>query len=89
MSKTKIITYDLRNSNKNYNDLYEKIQSYGVWARICESVWFISTADSCQTVCRNLMSVLDADDRIFVTESTGEEWWYNTICGSDYLQQNM
>ena len=89
MSNSKIITYDLRNSNKNYEELYKKIKSYGTWAHICESVWFISTTDSCQTVCRNLMSVLDADDRIFVTESTGIAWWHNTICNSDFLKQHL
>lgn len=89
MSNSKIITYDLRNSNKNYNDLYEKIKSYGTWAHICESVWFISTADSCVTVRDNLKSVLDSDDRIFVAELTGIAAWYNIICDSDYLKKHL
>ena len=89
MSNSKIITYDLRNSNKNYNDLYEKIKSYGTWAHICESVWFISTADSCVAVRDNLKSVLDSDDRIFVAELTGIAAWYNIICDSDYLKKHL
>ena len=89
MSNSKIITYDLRNSNKNYNDLYEKIKSYGTWAHICESVWFISTPDSCVTVRDNLKSVLDSDDRIFVAELTGIAAWYNIICDSDYLKKHL
>lgn len=89
MSNSKIITYDLRNSNKNYNDLYEKIKSYGTCARICESVWFISTTDSCVTVRDNLKSVLDSDDRIFVAELTGAAAWYNILCDSNYLKQNL
>lgn len=89
MSNSKIITYDLRNSNKNYNDLYEKIKSYGTCTRICESVWFISTTDSCVTVRDNLKSVLDSDDRIFVAELTGTAAWYNILCDSNYLKQNL
>lgn len=90
MSNSKIISYDLCKSGKNYNDLYEKIHSYGVWAQITESTYFISTPSSCSTVRDDLMSVLDSDDKLFVAELTGVAAW----CGipnnvSEYLKENL
>lgn len=89
MANSKIITYDLCNPGQNYDKLYEKIKSYGVWAHICESTWFISTSDSCVTVRDNLNSTLDNNDRLFVAELTGTAAWNNVICKADYLKKNL
>ena len=89
MPTSKIITYDLRLSDKNYDALYEKIKSYGVWARICESVWFIKTSDSVVEVRDNLFSVLDTDDRLFVAELSGSAAWFNAMCENKYLQEHL
>ena len=40
-----IISYDLNNSGKNYDDLIKKIKTYSKWAKINESVWFFKSAD--------------------------------------------
>ena len=60
MANSKIITYDLCSPGRNYDDLYEKIKSYGTWAHICESTWIISTTDSCSDIRDNLKSVMTA-----------------------------
>lgn len=39
-----IIEYDLRSPGRNYDDLYRAIKSYGAWAHITESTWFIKPA---------------------------------------------
>lgn len=38
-----IISYDLNNSGKNYDDLIKKIKTYSKWAKINESVWFFKS----------------------------------------------
>ena len=38
-----IITYDLSQPGRNYDDLYARIKSYGAWARITESSWAVVT----------------------------------------------
>ena len=38
-----IITYDLSKPGRNYDDLYQRIKSYGTWAKIAESSWAIVT----------------------------------------------
>lgn len=89
MAKSKIITYDLCKSGKNYNDLYEYIKSYAVWAHITESTWFISTEKTCASIRDEINKIIDSDDRIFVAELTGTAAWRNVICQSDYLKKNL
>ncbi|MBP3636497.1 MAG: CRISPR-associated protein Cas2 [Clostridia bacterium] len=88
--KSMIITYDLCGSGKNYDALIEKIKSYGTWAHITESSWFIKTGASCSTVRDSLASVMDADDKLFVAELTGVAAWRCLDKRvSDYLMENL
>ena len=38
---SKIIEYDLKSPNRNYDSVYEVIKSYPVWAHITQSTWFV------------------------------------------------
>lgn len=89
MSKSKIITYDLCNSEKNYNELYEYLKSFPSWAHITESTWFVSTDKTCVDIRNELNEITDSDDRIFVAELTGVAAWRNTLCNSDYLKEHL
>lgn len=89
MSTSKIVSYDLCNSGKNYNDLYEYLRSFSAWARITESTWFISSNKSCATIRDEIRNIVDSDDRIFVAELTGVSAWRNIICDYDYLKKHI
>lgn len=89
MANSKIITYDLCNSDKNYNELYEYLHSFTVWAHITESTWFVSTNKSCVAVRDELLKILDSDDRVFVAELTGTAAWQKVMCNSDYLKNHL
>lgn len=84
-----IISYDLNNSGKNYNDLISKIESYPKAAKINKSVWFIKTAKTCPQVRDDLLTVMDSDDSLFVAKLTGAAAWRNPICGSKHLKENL
>lgn len=86
---SKVIEYDLRTPGRNYDDLYAAIKSYGQWAHLTESTWFIKTDESCVQVRDKLMSVMDSNDRLFVGELTGCAAWHNTICDNNYLRNNL
>ena len=81
-TKFKIITYDLCNEEKNYDDLYEYIKSFSEYAHITESVWIITTDKKCKTIRDEINGIVDSDDKIFVAELTGTSAWHNTICKS-------
>lgn len=89
MSTSKIVSYDLCNSGKNYNDLYEYLRKFPAWARITESTWFISSNKSCAAIRDEIKDIVDCDDRIFVAELTGVAAWYNVLCKSDYLKEHL
>ncbi len=86
---SKVIEYDLRNPGRNYDALYEAIKSYGVWAHLTESTWFVKTEETCVQIRDRLLSVMDSNDRLFVGELTGVAAWRNLICDNDYLKKNL
>lgn len=86
---SKIIEYDLCSPGRNYNELYDAIKSYSVWAHITESTWFVKTLDSCVTVRDNLSKHIDNNDRLFVAELTGTAAWHNVICKDQYIKDNL
>lgn len=84
-----IISYDLNNSGKNYDDLIEKIKTYSKWAKINKSVWFVKSNKKCPEIRDDLKSVMDEDDSLFVAKLTGAAAWHNTICKSQHLKDNL
>ncbi|HYC44848.1 MAG TPA: hypothetical protein VED01_05115 [Burkholderiales bacterium] len=64
-----LITYDL-NKAKDYPKLYEAIKSIGEWARDpdLDSVWFVSTSLTAQSIYDRLRPHIDSDDRLFITQ---------------------
>lgn len=87
MASSKIITYDLCNSVRNYDSLYRYIESYSIWGRITESCYFISTDKSCETIRNDIGTIIDSDDRIFVAELTGTAAGRNIICDHKYFDK--
>ena len=87
MSKIKLITYDLCDPYRNYDELYKRIKSYGAYIQICESVWLIHTYDSCEMVCKNLNYATDLNDKLFVSEITNSVAWTNVICNTNDLKK--
>lgn len=85
---TFIISYDLV-KQRDYESLYKAIKAYGTWAHIHESVWAVVTNDSAESVCNNLLTHVDADDRVFVIKSGREAAWRGVLCTSKWLQDNL
>ena len=84
-----IVSYDLRDPGRNYNDLYERLKSYSKWAKLTESTWAIVTGQSAVEIRDYLKYVLDSNDRIFVIKSAGVAAWSNSICRNEWLKDNL
>lgn len=87
------INYDLRNK-RNYKALYEKIKSYGTWAKPLESCWIIVTDKSAAEVRDELSVVMDADDGLLVTGLSGNAAWRcldfdSDSTMTDWLKSNL
>ena len=83
-----LISYDLR-KQKNYEQLYEAIRSYGTWARINESVWAVVSSKTTVQVRDHLRMHIDGDDRLFVMRSSGDAAWVNAMCKVEWLQEYL
>ena len=86
---SKIIEYDLRQPDRDYDALYKAIKDYGTWAHVTESTWLIKTDETCVQVGDKLLELIDSNDRLFVGELTGKAAWHNTICKSQFLKDNV
>jgi hypothetical protein len=87
-----VIAYDLVGTSEtsaDYKRLIERIKSYPNWAKLQKSMWVVRTDLSAREVRDDVWRFMDADDRLFVCVLTGEAWWFNVICDSDWLIKNL
>lgn len=89
MANSKLITYDLCNPGKNYDDLYKYLKNLPNYACICESVWFTTSSKTCSIIRDELSNLIDSNDRIFVAELTGNAAGCNIMCDPDYLRKHL
>ncbi|OBW93008.1 CRISPR-associated protein Cas2 [Gallibacterium salpingitidis] len=83
-----LISYDLYKSGQNYNKLISYIESYSVWAKIHQSVWYIKSNKSCDQIRNELLACVDYNDSLFVAEMN-DAAWNNLSEGIDkYIYQN-
>ena len=63
------IDYDLSKPGQNYDSLIEKIKYLGDgWCHAMDSVWLIATSKTIAEVYAALKSVIDANDRLLITQ---------------------
>lgn len=67
-----IISYDLKQPGRNYDDLYDAIKSAPGYISAMDSLWFISTTESVETWSERLLKVMDNNDYLFVVDITGQ-----------------
>lgn len=66
--KLYLISYDLRNPDRNYEELYSGIKSFGYWWHQSGSVWML-VSDKSSTDVRNYLSqYIDKNDKLFVAQ---------------------
>lgn len=63
-----LITYDLRRPTRNYETLYQGIQSTGRAFKLLESVWILSTNLSAIDVRNHLSRFVDNNDQLVIIE---------------------
>jgi len=82
-----IITYDLKYSSNNYDDLIDKIKNYPKWAHVNESVWIVKSNTSTEDIRNNLTTVINSNDSLFVGALTGEAAWRNVIDSNSAIKE--
>jgi hypothetical protein len=87
----RLVTYDLNNERKardGYAGLLKEIKKYP-WARLSESSYAISTAESPKEVYDKLKPHTDSDDDLMVITLTAPWWGKRTKEVYEWLRQNL
>jgi len=74
--KTYIISYDLIQPGKNYEELLKIIKAYLNWARLGGSAYVVQTEESSVQIRDKLLTVLDTNDKLFVGTISAPAAWY-------------
>ncbi len=85
----RIITYDLQQPGRDYDELYKRIKSYGSWAKIAESSWGVATSDTPASIRDYLAVALDDNDKLLVGELGSSAWKGLSKKVSDWLKENI
>ena len=75
MTKTFLVTYDLKIPGQNYSDLYDAIKSEGDWQHPLESTWVVKTDNLvlANTIYEHLRPCIDENDSLFIVEITAQD----------------
>lgn len=88
--RTYLISYDLRQPGRNYDELYEAIKAVGSWWSCLESVWIVKSEFSAIQIRDHLTPKIDRNDKLLIAELTGQAAWFgfNDQCSS-WLRNNL
>lgn len=92
MKKALIVTYDLSNPGRNYEDLLKRIKAYKYWARLGGSSYII-LVDQGTNVAQHrdyLAEFLDSNDKLYVSTLGKEAAWHGlTVDVSNWIRDNQ
>ena len=73
---TIMVEYDLMFPGQKYEAISKYIKQHS-WAKPLASCWLIRTAKSAERVRDDVLALIDANDKLLVTDVTGDEMaWY-------------
>lgn len=85
-----LISYDLKQPDRNYESLYESIKQCGTkWWHYLDSVWLIKTDLNPQQCFERLHRKIDENDYLFIVEiskQSHEGWLPNAAW--EWIQEN-
>jgi hypothetical protein len=67
-----IVTYDLRDKDRDYAALYRAIKRQGRWWHHISSTWLISTKKTPEDVWEAIEAHVSEDDNVLVTRLSGD-----------------
>lgn len=83
MTKTFLITYDLKKPGQSYSELYEAIKEIGDWQHPLESTWLVKVDyTSAENIYERLRPQIDDNDLLFIvdiTEKDRQGWLSKTV----------
>jgi hypothetical protein len=72
-----MVSYDLSNPGRNYDDLHKFLRSQADWAKPLESLWIVESNLTALEFVNAALEHVDRNDHILVTPFSGSAAWYN------------
>lgn len=85
-----LITYDLKQPERNYDTMYEAIKQCGTaWWHYLESVWIVNTHSTPQECYNRIKPNMDDNDYLFIVDITKQnrQGWLPTKAW-EWLKEN-
>lgn len=61
-----IVTYDLNNPDKNYDELFETLKTFPAYSKILKSTWLIASTEPVAALNSKLFPFFDKNDSLFI-----------------------
>lgn len=84
-----IVSYDLCQPDRNYDELYAALKSFDNWGKLTESTWAIVTTQSFIQIRDQLQKCIDEDDRLIVIKGGGSAAWTKILASPEWLKINL
>ncbi len=87
--KVLLVTYDLKNHNRNYSNLYEALKMLGKWCHYLESTWLIATDMTPEQLYNHILPTIDSTDLVLVIEIKKNYWGSLPEEAWKWIQENL
>jgi hypothetical protein len=74
---TFMVSYDLSQPNRDYEKVAKYLKSFGTYAKVLESLWYVESDLSAYEIAMGLCEQMDSDDHFIVSPIGGPSAWYN------------
>lgn len=90
-TNTILVSYDLNTPGKDYENLIDKLKSYGTYWHHLDSFWLIKTNETHKEARDSLKPYLDKNDELLVIDVTGDAaaWVGFTDRAGKWLKDNL
>lgn len=84
-----LVSYDLCQPNRDYQELYSVLKGFEHWGKLTESFWAIVSVKDEIEIRNLLMKYIDKSDRLIVTRCSGHAAWVNLMASNEWLKENL
>ena len=84
-----IVSYDLCQPGRNYEELYVALKSFYNWGKLTESTWAIVSQLTAVEIRDLLMRYIDTNDRLIVVKGGQSAAWNKMLANNQWLIDNL
>ena len=90
MKNNIFISYDLKAPNRDYTNVINTIKELGAWARIQQSLWFVSSDLSTEEITNKVWQQMDSNDNLIVINTNENAAYWNNLSDevSNHIKEN-